>query len=143
MTTLPTPPPEALLIRKRREEHVPHLSMREAARRAGISAPWWRMIETGIRRVSGQDFPERGNADTLAAMALAVGVEPAELEAAGRADAAGRLERMAADRATADGATRAEASRLAANVAGLTSQGRARLAEKFAADLRDVRKQGG
>jgi transcriptional regulator with XRE-family HTH domain len=97
VTTPPTPPPEAQLIRKRREEQVPRLSMREAARRAGISAPWWRMIETGIRRVKGQDFPETGNPETLARMARAVGATSAELAAAGRPDAAAILERLPDD----------------------------------------------
>lgn len=142
MTTRPTPPPEAELIRRHREDHVPHLSMREAARRAGMSASRWQMIEHGIRRVSGQDFPERGPADAIAAMALAVGVPPPELEAAGRQDAADRLVKLAADRAANDGATRAEAARMVAGVAGLNAKQRARLTEEVATDLRQVRDQG-
>ena len=94
MTTSLPPPPEAELIRERREAQVPRLSMREAARRAGLSAPWWRMLETGVRRVKGQDFPERANAETLARMAQTVGVTGAELTAAGRADAAAILEKL-------------------------------------------------
>lgn len=143
MTTLPTPPPEAQLIKRRREEHIPHLSMREAARRAGISAPWWRMIETGIRRVSGQDHPERGNADTIASMGLAVGVQPDELEAAGRPDAAATLRKLAAGRALNDSASRAEAARLVDGIPGLNARQRQALAERVAADLRNVRDLGG
>ena len=96
MTTTPQPPPEMRLIRQRREDAVPRLSMREAARRAGISAPWWRVLETGIRRVKGQDFPERANAETLARMALVTGVTPGGLTGAGRADAAAVLTKLLA-----------------------------------------------
>ncbi|HEV2376211.1 MAG TPA: helix-turn-helix transcriptional regulator [Streptosporangiaceae bacterium] len=97
MTTPTTPqqPPEMELIRRRREDAVPRLSMREAARRAGISSPWWRVLETGIRRVKGQDFPESANDETLARMALVVGVTAEELAAAGRPGAAARLGKLA------------------------------------------------
>lgn len=80
-----------VVIRRHREDRVPHLSMREAARRAGISSPWWRVLETGIRRVKGQNFAEKANAETLARMASVVGVVPAELVEAGRPDAAAKL----------------------------------------------------
>ena len=101
------------------------------------------MIETGIRRVSGQDHPERGTADTIAVMALAVGVKPDELEAAGRGDAAATLRKLAADRALNDSATRAEATRIVDGIAGLTTRQRAALAERVADDLRTVRDLGG
>lgn len=96
MTTTPQPPAEAVLIRERRLAIVPHLSMREAARRAGISSPWWRVLETGVRRVKKQDFPESANEETLARMAQVVGVTPEELRAAGRPDAAAILEKLLA-----------------------------------------------
>jgi hypothetical protein len=96
MTTAPQQPPEMALIRRRREDRVPHLSMREAARRAGISSPWWRVLETGIRRVKGQDFPETANAETLARMALVVGATEQELRDTGRADAAEKLAKLIA-----------------------------------------------
>jgi|SRR5579859_1321662 len=94
--TTPHQPPEMAVIRRRREDRVPRLSMREAARRAGISSPWWRVLETGIRRVKGQSFPETANAETLARMALVVGATTAELEQAGRPDAAGKLAKLIA-----------------------------------------------
>ena len=50
-----------------------------------------------MRRVKGQDFPERANAETLARMAQTVGATAAELTAAGRADAAAILERLPAN----------------------------------------------
>lgn len=68
--------------------------MREAARRAHISSAWWRVLETSTRRVKGQDFTERANAETLARMALVVGAVPAELAEAGRPDAAVKLARL-------------------------------------------------
>jgi transcriptional regulator with XRE-family HTH domain len=70
------------LIRKRREEHVPKLSMREAARRAGRSPSWWRMYETGERGIT---------RDAVAEMAIIVGVTPTELEEFGDTDAAEAL----------------------------------------------------
>jgi hypothetical protein len=70
--------------------------MREAARRAQISPAWWRMIETGVRRVARQDFPERANDETLARMAQVVGATPAELRDAARPEAAVLLEKMLA-----------------------------------------------
>jgi hypothetical protein len=118
LMTSPTPPPEARLIRERRENTVPRLSMREAARRAAISAPWWRMIETGIRRVQGQDFPERANDSTLAQMALVVGVTPAELIEAGRSDAARLLAKLL--EAPTDGLATLAAD--VANARGLTER---------------------
>ena len=96
MTTSPQPPPEAVLIREHRLAMVPHLSLREAARRAGISSPWWRVLETGVRRVKQQDFPESANPETLARMAQVVGVTPAQLAEAGRPDAAAILEKLLA-----------------------------------------------
>lgn len=96
MTTTPQPPPEAVLIREHRLAIVPRLSMREAARRAGISSPWWRVLETGIRRTHGHDFPESANEETLARMAQVVGATPAELRTAGREDAAEILEKILA-----------------------------------------------
>lgn len=100
MTAEPQQPPEMVVIRQHRVDRVPEMSMREAARRAALltgtsfSAPWWRVLETGIRRVKGQDFPEKANAETLARMALAVGVVPAELTDAGRPDAAAKLAKL-------------------------------------------------
>ena len=75
----PEPPPEARLIARKREQMVPRVSQREAAVRAGISATRWRQLETGVIRVRGQDHPETAPAETLARMAFAVGVTPAEL----------------------------------------------------------------
>jgi transcriptional regulator with XRE-family HTH domain len=142
--TTPPPPPEANLIREKREAMIPRLSMREAARRAGISAPWWRMLETGIRRVKGQDFPERANAETLARMARVVGLTPAELHAAASAsetpqdagrirDAAEILARLQPDEA------RTEAERMAHAVPGLSDRQRRLLTEAVEEDIRRIR----
>lgn len=90
MSQRPEPPPWGALITTalRRER----LSAREAARRAGISEGRWRQITGGYQVVSsGVYAPVRGPAETLARMAAVVGVTPAQLRAAGRADAARAL----------------------------------------------------
>jgi len=84
MTPDATPPPEAVLIAERREERG--LSIREAARRAGLSDSTWRRIE------STRDVARP--AETLAQMAGALGIVPGELAEAGRADAAGALQKI-------------------------------------------------
>jgi transcriptional regulator with XRE-family HTH domain len=81
-------PPEAKLIASARQALVPRVSMRQAAERAGISPTRWRQLEAGVIRVRGKDYPEVAPAETLARMALAVGVSPSSLVAAGRGDAA-------------------------------------------------------
>jgi hypothetical protein len=92
-----SPPPEAILIARKREEKVPRLSRREAARRIGMSETRWRQLENGVIRVRGQDYPERAPDDTLAQMAWVVDVTPEELTAAGRSEAAVFLGRLIAD----------------------------------------------
>lgn len=68
------------------------LSVREAARRAGLSEGRWRQITAGYQVVSpGVYAPVRGPAATLARMARVAGVTPAQLRMAGREDAAGVL----------------------------------------------------
>ena len=74
-----TAPPLGALIegaRKRRR-----LSQNAAAAAAGISGTHWRRVVQG----------EPGTAETVARMAHAVGVTPAELEQVGRGDAADEL----------------------------------------------------
>lgn len=95
--TSPPPPPEAELIAAKRTAQIPHLSMREAARRARISPTRWRQLETGRMRIKGQEFAEIAPAETLARMAQTVGATPTELTEAGRADAAAILEQLPAD----------------------------------------------
>lgn len=93
--TTSEPPPEARLITRLRQEQVPSLSMREAARRAGISAALWTQNEQGYRKVTpAVTIPIRATADKLAAMALVVGATPDQLREAGRDDAAGILAKL-------------------------------------------------
>jgi transcriptional regulator with XRE-family HTH domain len=90
MPNRPEPPPWGTLITDAMR-HA-HLSAREAARRAGISEGRWRQITGGYQVVSaGVYAPVRGPAATLARMAAVVGVTPAQLKQAGRADAAREL----------------------------------------------------
>lgn len=65
------------------------LSIREASRRAGISYGRWRQITSGYQNVSPGSYARvRAPAATLARMAAIVDVTPAQMEAAGRPDAA-------------------------------------------------------
>ncbi len=95
MVTDLAPPPEARLITEMREK-PPRMSMRQAAREAGISETRWRQLEAGVRDFRGVKYAEPpGPAQTIARMALAVGATPAQLTEAGRPDAAAELEAMA------------------------------------------------
>jgi transcriptional regulator with XRE-family HTH domain len=85
-THRPEPPREALLLDAARRRAS--LSIREAAKRAGMSDARWRQIATGYQRVGGQEIPVRAPADTLARMAQVLGLTPEELERVGRDDAA-------------------------------------------------------
>lgn len=76
-------PPHGELIEAAREQAG--LSMREAARRAGVSDAWWRYVVNGWQG----DTPVAGTAETVAGFARVVGVTPEELESRGqRPDAA-------------------------------------------------------
>ena len=90
MTTHPQPPPEAELIRRKRES-PPNMKIRHAAELAGMSEGRWRQLENGGWKRRGRWDTEIAPADTLARMARAVGVTPDELTEAGRADAAAEL----------------------------------------------------
>lgn len=90
MNDFPAPPPEGELITAARERA--RLSVREAARRAGISEGWWRQIVKGYQTLSGGGYGLlRGPAETVARMAQVVEVTPQQLEDAGRPDAANEL----------------------------------------------------
>jgi transcriptional regulator with XRE-family HTH domain len=90
MTDRPVQRPEGALIGRAQKRSG--LSQRAAARLAGISENHWRNIVKGYSTVSaGVTAPIKGNADTVARMAQAVGVTPEELEEVGREDAAAVL----------------------------------------------------
>jgi hypothetical protein len=93
MDQRPEQPPEGRLIADAAERHS--LSVREAARRAGLSYGRWRQIVAGYQNVSpGSYAAVHAPAGTLARMAHVVGVTPGELTAAGREDAARALEEI-------------------------------------------------
>ncbi|MGO9083176.1 MAG: helix-turn-helix domain-containing protein [Streptosporangiaceae bacterium] len=99
MSVHPAAPPEAELIRTRREAADPGLSRRQAAARAGISPPQWSDVERGSKKAgSGVVVPVQATAGTLARMARAVGATADELAAAGREDAASQLRALDTDR---------------------------------------------
>lgn len=91
MQTRPEPPPEGRLIADAADRLS--LSIREAARRAGISYGRWRQIVMGYQNVSPGEFAVvRAPAKTVARMAQAAGVTPEQMEAEGeRPDAAQEL----------------------------------------------------
>lgn len=88
MDQRPEQPPEGRLIADAAERH--RLSIREAARRAGLSYGRWRQITTGYQNVSpGSYAVVRAPARTLARMAGVVGITPEQMETEGqRPDAA-------------------------------------------------------
>jgi hypothetical protein len=130
----PEPPPEARLIADKRKNNTRYSHL-EAGRRAGISAARWRQLELGYFRVRKENFPERAPADTLARMAWVVGATPAELRAAGRADAADELKRMPDD----DGELEREARAILDQIAvakHLTDRQKAALSDRVLRELR-------
>lgn len=87
--------PEGRLIEDARTEKIPRMSIRAAADIAGISEGWWRQVVRGYRTgKGGQVIEVDAPADTVAQMAAAVGVTPANLRSVGRDDAADRLESL-------------------------------------------------
>jgi hypothetical protein len=95
MTRPPEPPPEGVLIEQARTDA--RLSVREAARRAGISEGWWRQVVKGFQSLSGGAHGTVRNvpADTIARMAGATGrITPEQMAAEGqRPDAAEEMRR--------------------------------------------------
>lgn len=95
----PGAPPEAMVIRQRREAAIPEMSRRQAAAKAGISPSQWSDVERGHKKAgSGVVVPVQATADTLARMARAIGAGADELAAAGREDAARQLRTLDRDR---------------------------------------------
>ncbi len=93
MDQRPEQPPEGRLIADAASRL--DLSIREAARRAGISYGRWRQIVMGYQNISpGVYAPVHAPARTVAKMARVVGVTPAQLASAGREDAARTLEEI-------------------------------------------------
>ncbi|MEN3225204.1 helix-turn-helix domain-containing protein [Mycolicibacterium porcinum] len=94
----PMQPPEAEFLERLRTAAKPSLSVRAAAKEAGISDSRWRQIIKGYRQETKDlRIPVRAPADTLARMATVVQASPEELDAVGRSDAADIM-RAAADR---------------------------------------------
>lgn len=85
--------PEADLIERLRTAARPKLSVRAAAKAAGISDSRWRQIIKGYRQETKDvRVPAHAPDDTLARMARAVGATPGDLREVGREDAAVELE---------------------------------------------------
>jgi hypothetical protein len=83
MQERPPQPPEGKLI----EDAAAHLdiSIREAARRAGLSYGRWRQIVQGYQNGSQGSYAEvRGPVKTVARMATTVGITPEQMETEGQ-----------------------------------------------------------
>lgn len=140
MTTKPRPPrpPVMDLIAERRLRRK--LSLRRAGDLAGISEARWRQLEGGFRPTAIGPAPERAPDRTLARMAAAVGITPAELEDAGHADAAALLAGYLAEREEQDERYAQEAKLMVAQEGGrhLSARQRAALEARVADALREV-----
>lgn len=95
---IPAAPPEAEVIRLAREATGMTAQSAAEASRAhdgkGVSAAYWRDVERGYGGRRGERVTTRASARALAAMARVVGVQPAQLTAAGREDGARVLEEI-------------------------------------------------
>ena len=104
MDQRPEQPPEGRLIADAAGRL--DLSIREAARRAGLSYGRWRQVTQGYQNVSPGNFARvRAPAKTLARMAAVAGVTPEQMETEGQRPDAAEIMR---DRATADTAAAAD-----------------------------------
>ncbi|MGW0039861.1 hypothetical protein [Gordonia sp. NPDC003376] len=92
----PSAPPEARLIDAAQKAAVPKLSMRKAAEMAGMSEGRWRQIVKGFQGTGTGRIPVVAPDETIARMALTVGLAPDQLDEAGRPDAAGILRHLLA-----------------------------------------------
>ncbi|AKJ72131.1 hypothetical protein GMA1_34 [Gordonia phage GMA1] len=92
----PTQPEEARIIDHAQKTAVPAISMRKAAEMAGISDGRWRQIVKGYQGTGQGRIPVVAPSETVARMALVVGVTDSQLEDAGRTDAAEVLRKLLA-----------------------------------------------
>lgn len=93
----PQAPAEGRLIDAAQKSAVPKLSMRQAAAAAGISEGRWRQIVKGYQGTGSGRIPVVAPDETVARMALAVGITADQLNEAGRPKAADVLRLLVAD----------------------------------------------
>ncbi len=119
MSTRPAPPPEAAALKAGLSRSG--LTAKQAALESGLSDARWRQIVSGYQSVGGVPVPVKAPTETLARMALTVGVTPDELREAGRHDAADELARLRPARPQGPGleATRPTINAVATLLAGL------------------------
>lgn len=63
---------------RRRRDTVLNMKITEAAREAGVSAPWWNNVERGYEMKRGTQFPTEPTRTTIIKMARAVQWDPGE-----------------------------------------------------------------
>ena len=115
MTALPPPPPEAELIRTRRETRF--MSMRQAAIGAGISPTAWAEVETARKKVApGVEVARKGTAKIVSQMALFLQIAPAEMRDRRRGDVADYMEAILRSVETEPGLTGRQRDRLAGRI---------------------------
>lgn len=96
MNRPPEPPPEGVLIEQARRDA--RLSVREAARRAGISEGWWRQVVKGYQPTGeGGYILRHAPAGTVAQMAAVVKLTPERMETEGQRPDAAEIIRQQGD----------------------------------------------
>ncbi len=91
----PAQPPEGALIERLRKAMQPSLSIRAAAKQAGMSGSRWTQIVRGYKQEkSDLRIAVQGPAKTVARMAHVVGATPDQLREVGRPDAAEELDKI-------------------------------------------------
>jgi len=136
MDMRPEAPPEGKLIAEAAARRG--LSLRKAAKQAGISYGRWRQIATGYQNVSPGEFAiVRAPGGTLAKMARVVGVTPEQLAAAGRQDAAEAMQD--AGQESASHLTLVPVDDVAAERRRLADQWAAMVTAPVGPELREVR----
>lgn len=137
MTTRPPQPPAMQLIAQRRDRLG--MSKRAAAALAGISEARWRQLENGYREIRGIPVTEEAPNPTLARMALAVRLAPADIEPYS-AHAAQMLRDLLAEREAAGRRDADDAARMLDALDGsLTSRQRMAVEAEITEVLRRVR----
>lgn len=79
------------LFETARQAKRPKLSQNAVAKAARTSSTTYRRVIAGVSRFGGQDIPFEGSAETVARIALVLGVTPEQLEEVGRAEVAQEL----------------------------------------------------
>jgi transcriptional regulator with XRE-family HTH domain len=149
MDSPPSPPSEAVLLRRARKARG--LTLADAAAEAGVvKASRWGQIENGYVMKDGVPIPTSAKDMQLAHMARVVGLTSQQLAAAGREDAAailGEIERQGGNKLSPSppegmsAGERAAASQLDLLMAAMSEAARRAAREEVAADIAEMRQR--